>query len=207
VRLPDETLLLISPPTGLSASELDALAGLGEVSALLANNGAHHLGLAGLSRRFPQAVSYATDAARARILKKSKQPVPIQPLSQLLPKLSDKIQVIAAVGCKVGDVIVRIHSERGPVLYIGDFFANIPKLPWNPLFRLMFKLTNSGPGFRVFGIFFRFFASDRAGLRDFLIRELEAHPPAVMIPAHGDPITRPNLGPTMVSMLRTAIAS
>ena len=206
VRLQDGSLLLVSPPTDLSATELDAIAGLGEVSALLANNGAHYLGVAGFCKRFPKAVCYATQPAGARISQKSKQPVTIQPLSQLLPKLSDKVEVIVADGCKVGDVIVRIHSDKGPLLFVGDFFANIQKLPWNPLFRLMFMLTKSAPGFRVFGIFFKFFASDRAALREFLIREIEAHPPATMIPAHGDPVTSPDLAPTMVSMLRAAVS-
>lgn len=206
VRLQDGSLLFVSPPTDLSASELDAIAGLGEVSALLANNGAHHLGLAGFCKRFPKAVCYAADAARARIAQKSKQPVTLQPLAQLSAKLSNKVEVIAADGCKVGDVIVRIHSDKGPLLFVGDFFANIPKLPWNPLFRVMFMLTKSAPGFRVFGIFFKFFASDRPALREFLIREIEKHPPALMIPSHGDPVARPDLAPTMISMLRAAVS-
>ena len=205
VRLDDGTLLVISPPTGLSARELDELASVGEVSSLLANNGAHYLGLTSFCERFPKATAYATDAARERIQQKSKRPLSLHPLSQLLPRLSRKVEVIAADGCKVGDVLVRIHSERGPLLYVGDFFANIPKLPWNPLFRIMFKLTKSAPGFRVFGIFFKFFSSDRAALRDFLIRELQASSPAVMIPAHGDCVARPDLGPTMISMLQSAI--
>lgn len=206
VRLQDGSLLLVSPPTDPSPSELDAIAGLGEVSALLANNGAHYLGVAGFCKRFPKAICYATDAARARIAQKSKQPVAIQSLSQLLPKLSSKLEIVAADGCKVGDVLVRIHSDKGPLLFVGDFFANIQKLPWNPLFRLMFKLTKSGPGFRVFGIFFKFFASDKVALREFLIREIEAHPPTTMIPAHGAPVTQPDLAPTMVSMLRAAVS-
>jgi len=205
VRLDDGTLLVISPPAGLSTRELDDLARVGEVSALLANNGAHYLGLASFCARFPKAVAYATDAARERIAQKTKQSVPLQPLSQLLPRLPSKVEIIAADGCKVGDVLVRIQSERGPLLYVGDFFANIPKLPWNPLFRLMFKLTKSAPGFRVFGIFFKFFSSDRAALRDFLIRQLQVSSPAIMIPAHGDPVARPDLGPTMISMLQSAI--
>jgi glyoxylase-like metal-dependent hydrolase (beta-lactamase superfamily II) len=205
VRLDDGTFLVVSPPTNLSARELDELASVGEVSALLANNGAHYLGLASFCQRFPSATAYATETALQRIQQKSKQPVALKPLSQLLPKLSDKIEVIAADGCKVGDVLVRVQSERGTLLYVGDFFANIPKLPWNPLFRLMFKLTKSAPGFRVFGIFFQFFSSDRAALRDFLVRELQSSSPTVMIPAHGDYIARPELGPTMISMLQTAI--
>src|SRR5688500_6204001 len=81
VRLGDGTLLVISPPTGLSARELDELASVGEVSALLANNGALYLGLASFCQHFPKAVAYATEAARERIMQKSKQPLKVQPLS------------------------------------------------------------------------------------------------------------------------------
>jgi hypothetical protein len=205
IRLPDGKLLLVSAPSDLSDRELDDLASAGEVSALVANNGAHHLGLPSLHKRFPNAVCYATEDARSRIAKKAGYSLTMLGIDQLQPRLGDKIQVTAAAGCKVGDVIVRVQTDRGPLLYMGDFFANIPKLPWNPLFRLMFKLTNSGPGFKVFGIFFRFFVSDRPALRDFLIREIEAHPPTILVPGHGDVITRNDLGGAMVSMLREAV--
>src|ERR1700712_513656 len=71
IRLPDGTLLLVSSPCNLSDSELNALAGVGVVSALLANNGAHHLGVPSLLKRFPNAVCYATQSASTRIAKKS----------------------------------------------------------------------------------------------------------------------------------------
>jgi hypothetical protein len=205
VQLPNGKLLLVSSPAGLPADQVQALQAHGEVVALLANNGAHHLGLASCRGAFPRAVSYATPRARERILKKGKEPGLLAPLEQLAPLLGDKIEVLAAEGCKIGDVIVRVHTERGPLLYVGDFIANIQQLPKNPLFRLMFWLTDSGPGFKVFGIFFRFFAADKRALRDFLIREIEARPPAILVPGHGDVVSRPELSGTLVSMLRAAV--
>ena len=71
IRLPDGELLLVSAPTDLSAAELNELASVGEVTALVANNGAHYLGIPSLHKRFPKAGCYATEAARARIAKKS----------------------------------------------------------------------------------------------------------------------------------------
>jgi glyoxylase-like metal-dependent hydrolase (beta-lactamase superfamily II) len=205
VRLPNGKLLLISPPVGVPDAELKALATQGEVTALVASNGAHHLGLAPCGKAFPGAVSYATATARARILKKAKGAGRLEPIESLQPQLGDGISLVAADGCKTGDVILRVQTERGLLLYAGDFFANIATLPKNPLFRMLFKLTDSGPGFKVFRIFFKFFASDPRALRDFLVRELEARPPVILAPAHGDVVTRPDLGPTLISMLRKAI--
>jgi hypothetical protein len=205
VRLPNAKFLLISPPFGLPSSELQALRAHGEVLAMVAINGAHHLGLAPCGAAFPDARSYATESARERILKKGKDPGQLDPIEKLRPLLGDKVSVLAADGCKIGDVIVRVQTERGTLLYVGDFIANIAVLPKNLLFRLMFKLTDSGPGFKVFGIFFRFFASDKRALRDFLIREIEASPPAIVVPGHGGVVAQPDLAPTVVAMLRAAI--
>lgn len=40
---------------------------------------------------------------------------------------------------------------------------------------------------------------------EFLIREIEARPPAIFVPGHGEVVERPALAPTLVSMLRAAI--
>lgn len=205
VQLPNRKLLLVSAPTDLSKADHDALAAVGEVTAMLAINGAHHLGLPDAGSSYPNAVSYATESARTRILKKSKSPGKLESIENLKPLLGDKLSVLAADGCKVGDVLVRVRTERGILLYVGDFIANIPKLPKNPIAKLMFRLTDSGPGLKVFKIFFSFFVADKKALRSFLIREIEAEPPAILVPGHGGVVERPDLAPTLVSMLRAAV--
>lgn len=205
VGLPNDKLLLVSAPVDMSATELQALSSHGEVVGLLAINGAHHLGLRAWRTAFPNAIAYATPAARERILKKGDAPGPLEPIEKLKPLLGDKVDVIAAAGCKIGDVIVRVQTERGTLLYVGDFIANIKALPKNFMFRLMFKLTDSGPGFKVFRIFFMFFAADKRALRDFLIHQIEATPPQILVPGHGDVVTQPDLKTTLVSMLRAAV--
>src|SRR5262245_62169643 len=49
-------LVVVSPGTGLTAREYDALRELGEVRALVANNALHHLGQPTWRARFPDAV-------------------------------------------------------------------------------------------------------------------------------------------------------
>jgi hypothetical protein len=205
VRLPDGQFLLVSAPKLRSPETLRALAVHGKVAALLAINGAHHLGLSDCRSVFPEAKSYATPDARKRILKKGDSPGALAPLSELEPLLGDAIAVVAAEGCKVGDVLVRVETERGTVLYCGDFIANIPTLPKNPLAKLMFKLFDSGPGLKVFRIFFTFFVANKQLLRDFLIREIEARPPAILVPGHGEVVIEAGLAPKLVGMLRRAV--
>jgi glyoxylase-like metal-dependent hydrolase (beta-lactamase superfamily II) len=205
IRLPDRKLLLVSAPVGLDDSEYRALAAQGDVVAMVAINGAHHLGLPAFGSEFPNATSYATPRARELILKKSKTPGRLESIDKLRPLLGDKVSVVPAEGCKIGDVIVRVQTERGPLLYVGDFIANIASMPKNPIAKLIFKLTDSAPGLKVFRMFFIFFAADKRALRDFLIREIEARPPSILVPGHGDIVERAELGPTLVAMLRAAI--
>jgi hypothetical protein len=205
VGLPDRKLMLVSPPTGVAPEELKQLEQVGDVIALLEFNGAHHMGLAPCRAVFPRAMGYASPRAAARIRKKGKDPGPLEPLDVLRPWLGDRVSVVEVPGDKIGDVLVRVRTEKGTLLYAGDFVANIRVLPKNPLFRLMFRLSDSGPGFKVFGLFFKFFVKDKGAMRDFLIQEVQSHPPAILVPAHGDVVTQPNLGPTLASMFRSAL--
>jgi hypothetical protein len=205
VELPNRKLLIVSPPTGVPTDELKQLEQAGEVAALLEFNGVHHLGLGPCRAAFPHAISYASDRAAARIRKRGKEPGQLESLAALRPLLGDRVSVVEVPGDKIGDVLVRIETDRGTLLYAGDFVANIRKLPKNPLFRLLFRLTDSGPGFKVFRIFFTFFVKDKKSARDFLIREVETHPPAIVVPAHGDVVAQSGLGPTMASMFRAAL--
>jgi len=202
VGLPGRKLLIMSPPTGIPIDELRGLEALGDVVALLETNGAHHLGLGPALQAFPNAVTYAAPRAAQRIRKKGKNFGQLASLDALTPLLGDKVSVLAVAGDKIGDALVRVQTEKGTVLYAGDYIANIRELPKHFLPKLMFRLTDSGPGLKVFRIFFKFFVKDRAAARDFLIRELEANPPSILAPAHGDVVERSDLGTTLISMLR-----
>jgi hypothetical protein len=204
VLLPERKWLIMSPPPKLSASEAQAFSEHGTVVALVENNGTHHMGLGPCRKLFPSAITYAEPQAAARIRTKNRDAGQLEPIASLRPLLGSAVTIVAIDGCKVGDVVVRVATEKGVIFYASDFLANISRLPKNPIFRLLFKLSGSGPGLRVFRIFFMFFVADRKAAIGSLIRELEAHPPATLVPAHGDVVQRPDLGPLLVGMLRAA---
>ena len=204
VLLPDRKWMIVSPPTRMSPEEIRAFEAHGEVVALVSNNGSHHLGLGPCRGFFPKAVTYAAPASAERIRKKGKDFGQLEPTAKLAPLLGSAVSVLLVDGCKIGDIVVRVESEKGAVLYAGDFIANIQQLPKNVVFRMFFKLTDSGPGLKVFRAFFMFFVADKKAAIDFLLRELQTSPPAVLVPAHGDVIARPDLGTTLAGMLQAA---
>jgi hypothetical protein len=204
IALPERKWMIVSPPSTLTPEEVEGFAKLGTVVALLENNGMHHLGLGAWRARFPEAVTYAMPRAAERIRKRGRDFGQLEPIEKLQPLLGDKVALIPVAGDKLGDVCVRVRTEKGTVFYAGDFIANMPTLPKNLVIKLMFKLTDSAPGLKVFGLFFKFFVADRKAARDCLIRELAQNPPTILVPAHGDVVTRQELGPTLISMLRSA---
>jgi glyoxylase-like metal-dependent hydrolase (beta-lactamase superfamily II) len=59
VRLQNGHVVVLSPAAGLSEAAYADLAQLGEVTALVATNGHHHLGIGAFRQRFPGARVYA----------------------------------------------------------------------------------------------------------------------------------------------------
>jgi hypothetical protein len=204
VALPDRRWMIVSPPPRMSPEEISAFDAHGEVIALVSNNGSHHLGLGPCRGYFPKAVTYAAPASAERIRKKGKDFGQLEAIAELAPLLGADVSLLEVDGCKIGDVLVRVRSDEGVVLYASDFIANIQQLPKNVLIRTFFKLTDSGPGLKVFRAFLMFFVKDRRAAIDFLLRELHASPPAILVPAHGDVIARPDLGTTLTGMLQAA---
>src|SRR4051812_29530411 len=78
----DGGLVVVSPGSGLSTPEYDALREFGEVRALIANNTLHHLGQRAWREHFKDAKSYAPPRA-VEVLGKKAAGIPFQPLTEL----------------------------------------------------------------------------------------------------------------------------
>jgi len=87
---------------------------------------------------------------------------------------------------KTGEVLVRIATGRGLVWYVTDVIMNLRVLPKNPVVKLMFGLSRSGPGLRFNNIAPVFMVKDKAALRRWLADEFRKSPPKWLIAAHGD---------------------
>lgn len=201
--LGDDRLLLISPPNEKAA--LEELLEFGDVIAIIEISGAHHMGLEQCRAVFPTAEVYASEIAAQRIAQKAHNPGKIEPLDGLRRLVGEQLDIVEVPGCKTGDVLLRAQTERGATWWVGDFVGNGP-LPSNLLLKLMFKLTKSGPGFRVNRIFFRFFVADKGAAKGFFLEQLESHPLDYLIPAHGEPVSREKLSGELVEMFNAAVA-
>lgn len=177
----EDGLVVVSPGRAMPPRELDALAELGEVRALVANNAYHHLGQGEWRRRFPNAVSYAPGASIPRLGKQAKG-IPFQPLETLA--LPGHVRCEVPAGMKAGETLLRIGTAKGPVWYMGDLVANMQSLPPPPM-RWLFTLTDSAPGLKLFKLAVWMLVSDRRATKDFALSRLAEDAPKVLVPAHG----------------------
>lgn len=174
-------LVVVSPGTGVSARELDALREHGEVRALVANNTFHHLGQPAWRAHFPEAVSYAPDGALAALRKKAPA-IPFRPLSELA--VPAHVRCDPPAGLKTGEALLSVRTRRGAVWFTGDLLTNIQRMPGPPV-HWLFTWTDSAPGLRLFRPGVWLFARDKKALRAWLLERVATDPPSVIVPAHG----------------------
>ena len=72
----------------------------------------------------------------------------IRPLSEASAITGPSVELVDMPHYKTGEVLVRVSSERGLVWYVTDVIMNLRALPSNPIIRLMFRLSGSGPGLK-----------------------------------------------------------
>jgi hypothetical protein len=184
-RMGNGQLLVVSPAYRLSDAAFEELAAFGEVGAVVANNGFHHLGLAQWRTRFPAARFFASPESVARIKKKNKDVPELEPLEGLAPLLGADVALTQAPATKCGESWVSAKIAGGTAWYVSDILVNLEKVNGPLPMRLMFKWTDSGPGFKVFNLTMKFTVKDKKQVLAKLAEDLKAKPPTVMVPAHG----------------------
>ncbi|MFO0746186.1 MAG: hypothetical protein U1F43_11000 [Myxococcota bacterium] len=184
-RLDDDTLLAVSPASGLPPAVLDALAERGDVSALVAPNAYHHMGHKAWRARWPNAVSYAPDGAMARLAKKCPD-VPFEPLTKLAPHLGSRVELLVPPDMKTPDLLVRVDTPDGNVWFLGDLVSNLTKADLRLPVRMLFRLLGGGPGLRFNKVPTMVYLKDKAAWRAWVREQLALAPVAVAVPAHGD---------------------
>jgi hypothetical protein len=186
-------LIVMSPGTGVEPAALDELQTFGKVVALVANNGFHWKGQTLWRKHFPQAKSYAPAQGIDRLAKKLPELGRFEPLDALGPHLGDRATVLDLPGVKVGNAIATVRGTHGSYWYPSDLFANVPKLPSNPILRLLMSMTDSAPGYRLFRPAVWLQVKDKRAVRDWIDDVMTKASPTTVVPAHGPPVTGTDL--------------
>lgn len=204
-RFKDGELVVMSPPCSPDDAALKALEPFGKVTALVAPNGFHHLGLPEWAKAFPDAKLYAPDKALARVRKKQPDLSPLRPLAELGRESTSGVELLDLPFFSIGEAWLKAPSRDGQVWYVSDSCFNLASLPPALVVRLLFKWTKSAPGFRINRLGNLIFLKDRAGYKSWFAEQLRDEEPAIVVPAHGDVVKAPDLRTTLNSMIEEAI--
>ena len=189
-------LLIVSPGTSLSDAAWARVAAWGTPRFLLAPNHFHNAGLARWHDRFPAATIVAHPRAHARLRKK----LPGRDIADLgALQTIPNLRLFSPPGAKQGETLVAVQRPAGPAWFVTDALLNESKLPGGAT-GLFLRLVGFRTGLITNPFFKRLFLADKPAYKQWLRAELEREPPTLFIPAHGDPIT----GPDLVDRLRAA---
>jgi hypothetical protein len=178
-------LVVVSPPFRAGEGVFDDLAAYGAVSALVASNAFHHLGLPAWKRHFPDASVFAPAQSVTRVEKRT-EISGIRPLADAAPIAGPRVELVDMPYYKTGEVLVRVATEGGIVWYVTDIIMNFSVLPKHPIAKAVFWASGSAPGLKFNNVAPLFMVKDKKSLRRWLADEFRKAPPAWLIPAHGD---------------------
>ncbi len=178
-------IIVVSPPCGIADGVYDELAAYGKVVGLVASNAFHHMGLPAWKARFPEAAIFAPAQSIARVEKHARLRG-VRPLADAKDLAGPRVELVDMPHYKTGEVLVRMQTERGLAWYVTDVIMNLPALPPNPIVKVLFSVSGSGPGLRFNNIAPLFMVADKAALRRWLRDEFHKAPPRWILPAHGD---------------------
>lgn len=204
-RMANGQLLVISPATGITDAALTDLAEFGPVGAVVAPNGFHHLGVAEWRAKFPKARFFAAPETVVRVRDKNPDAGDFEPLSLVALMTGPRIGVREVENTKCGETWAWVEVESGCIWFVSDMLANIPKLPSNPFAKLAFWLTGSAPGFKVFHLALRFMVKDKRSALRAMADEMQHHPPTVVVPAHGPPVTGDGVAEKTLAVIASAL--
>ena len=191
-------LFVVSPPRGVGAGVFGDLSRYGPVTALVASNAFHHMGIPEWKKRFPDAAVYAPVQSIARVERKTKL-TGIRPVAEASSAAAPRLELIDMPHYKTGEALARIRSGRGLVWYITDFALNMPKLPAHLVARLLFGLSGSAPGLKFNNIGSLFMVRDKAALKRWLAAKFDENPPRWLIATHGNVV---EVGPNLEAVRR-----
>jgi hypothetical protein len=180
-------LVVYSPTRKLGDDAHVRISEMGEPRHLICANHFHHLGIEEWMSRYPGAAVYARAQALPRLTKMYPSSG-IRAIDELDGLLAPGVSRIEPVGTRNGEVWLRTQDAW----IVGDAFFNV-RPPVTGVTGLLLRMTGTAPGLRIGKLWARFHLADRASYRSWLDAELARQPPSWLIPAHGDPISRPDL--------------
>jgi hypothetical protein len=177
------SLLAYSPTKDLGDDIHAQIQKLGKPRYLLSPNHYHHLGIPEWRERYPDTTVLARTQGIPR-------------LEKMYPSLEIRsidtcpyFTWLEPEGTKTGELWLRANDAW----VVCDAFFNMTT-PVTGAMGFILKLLGNTPGLRIGRLWRPLNLVDPPAYKSWLLGELDRAPPSWLVPAHGDPLTMPNLG-------------
>ncbi len=202
LRLDGDRLLVVNAGRTVSAAARAELCALGRVAALFVPNDFHHLGVRSWLASIGPVPVLAAPGVRRRLSRKlglAPEPLATEcapPGHARLPERLGpaEISFLVPPGTRSGEAwaVAPLAAADGHAWIVGDAFFHLRRLPRN-LSGVALRATGTGPGLRIGATFRALQLADPAAYRAWLLAELGREPPALLVPAHGEPLADDDL--------------
>lgn len=188
IRLSGGSLCLYSPVPGLGDEGVARLKEYGEVSVLLAPNHYHNRALAEYVQHFPTAKLVCSTDANPRLIKQTG--FEFAGLDTLEADLPPYMQMLTPSGLKTGEAWIQYNDGSDVAWIVCDAFSSTP------------ENTNDKVGRpAMLGTFPKFGIRDRLTYKAWIKSQLAHQAPTTLLPCHGPPVKRPDLGKLLDTLL------
>ena len=191
IGLGNGELLVVTPGALPSEERWAEVAQWGRPRFLLAPNHFHNSGLGAWKTRFPDAEVVAHPTAVPRLRKKLTG-IAVSDLTALNAALPPHVRLLSPPGARQGETWVSVDTAAGRAWFVTDSIINEPRMPGPPLGWLGWAVGFRA-GLMTNPFFKRLFLPDKAAYKLWVAEQLEREPPALFVPAHGDPLQGPDL--------------
>ncbi len=188
-RIRPGELVVISPATNPDDAALRELEPFGRVTAIVAPNGFHRSGTPAWAKAFPDAQVLAPARALPRV--RAVAPAALD-VATTAGTLSDGVALLTLPGMRYGETWMVVQAAAGPVWCVSDTLTNLSAHPFG--MGWIMRLLGIGLGLGLNGAQARFMALDKPAYAQWLRERIAQGSPALLVPAHGALVRRPDLG-------------
>lgn len=188
IQLRGGGLCLYSPIAEVAEAQSAQLKTMGGVSAFLAPNHYHNKGLRDHLGLFPHATLVCSSSAEPRLRKISG--LNFADLVALRTELSASMKVLEPPGLKTGEVWVQIKHAAEVAWVVADAFSAE---------RYQQDAHVNTP--TMLGTFPKYGVKDAAIFKNWVKQQISLEQPTILLPCHGPPVKRPDLGSTLIGLL------
>jgi hypothetical protein len=197
-------LAAVSPGLGIGAADFDALDAIGEVVALVSPGAFHHLGMPLWHGRYPNARLFGTASGIKHIAKQHPTLPALESLDALRALAGEEVYLYELPSKRHGDLLLFVRRDHKTAMFSNEALCNMRALPTNPVFKLLFKLTKSGPGLALNGLAMKLIGAQKRAVASFIQAKIAMHGLDVFVPCHGEVIAGPDAAGAIAAVIEAA---